>query len=219
MPAFKKILFPTDFSPNADKALAHAIRLADFNDGELIVQHVVGNYFEKHPHWATLFDLNELHKFMDGYIAAHVAEAMSNGNRKVNIRPIIAKGRTEDEITGLAEREQVDLIVMGSAKGVVTNRVIRNTNRPVLAVSSKQLKTEDAKVRKISRILVATDFSEHSRRVMRYAFDLKRTFGASIYVLYVIETSRAIEFAIRQGHYVDTIEKMRVWAMNQLVSL
>jgi nucleotide-binding universal stress UspA family protein len=166
-----------------------------------------------------LFDLNELHKVMDGYIAAHVAEAMPNGNRKVNIRPIIAKGRTEDEITGLAEREQVDLIVMGSAKGVVTNRVIRNTNRPVLAVSSKQLKTDDAKVRKISRILVATDFSEHSKRVMRYAFDLKRTFDASIYLLYVIETSRAIEFAIRQGHYVDTIEKMRDWATNQLVNL
>jgi len=35
MLAFKKILFPTDFSANADKALAHALRLADFDDGEL----------------------------------------------------------------------------------------------------------------------------------------------------------------------------------------
>ena len=35
MLAFKKILFPTDFSASADKALAHAIRLADFDDGEL----------------------------------------------------------------------------------------------------------------------------------------------------------------------------------------
>lgn len=219
MAAFKKILFPTDFSANADKALAHAIRLADFNDGELIVQHVVGDYFERHPHWATLFDLNELHKFMDGYIAAHVKETISRENRKLQIRPILSKGRTEDEITTLAEREQVDLIVMGSAKGVITNRVIRTTNRPVLAVSSKHLKTDDAKVRKINKILVATDFSEHSKRVMSYAFDLKRSFDAVIYLLYVIETSRAIEFAIRQGHYIDTIEKMRYWASNQLVNL
>lgn len=219
MVAFKKILFPTDFSANADKALAHAIRLADFNDGELIVQHVVSDYFEKHPHWATLFDLNELHKFLDGYIAAHVAAVMPKGNGKVRIRPIIAKGHPEDEIIGLAEREQVDLIVMGSAKGVVTNRVIRNTNRPVLAVSSKHSKSGDAKVRKINKILVATDFSEHSKRVMRYAFDLKGSFDATIYLLYVIETSRAIEFAIRQGHYIDTIEKMRDWATNQLVNL
>ena len=35
MLGFKKILFPTDFSANADKALAHALRLADFDDGEL----------------------------------------------------------------------------------------------------------------------------------------------------------------------------------------
>jgi nucleotide-binding universal stress UspA family protein len=54
MIGFKKILFPTDFSTNAAKALAHAIRLADFAEGEVIVQHVVTDYFEKHPHWATL---------------------------------------------------------------------------------------------------------------------------------------------------------------------
>src|SRR5438309_688169 len=56
MNGFKKILFPTDFSANADKALAHAIRLAEFDKGEVIVQHVVGNHFEKNSHWATLFD-------------------------------------------------------------------------------------------------------------------------------------------------------------------
>ena len=70
MLAFKKILFPTDFSTTAGKALAHAIRLADFDGGEVIVQHVVGNYFVKHPHWATLFDVHELQKYMDGYIDA-----------------------------------------------------------------------------------------------------------------------------------------------------
>ena len=60
MVGFKKILFPTDFSANADKALAHAVRLAEFDSGEVIVQHVVSDYFEKHPHWATLFDLHEI---------------------------------------------------------------------------------------------------------------------------------------------------------------
>ena len=78
MIAFKKILFPTDFAPSAEKALAHAIRLADFDDCEVIVQHVVGNYFEKHPHWATLFDVRELQKFMDGYVSARMAEILPN---------------------------------------------------------------------------------------------------------------------------------------------
>ena len=32
---------------------------------------------------------------------------------------------------------------------------------------------------KIRRILVATDFSEHSKRVVQYAFDLKRIFNSN----------------------------------------
>ena len=60
MSAFKKILFPTDFSTNADSALTHAVRLAEMDSGEVIIQHVVSDFFERHSHWATLFDVHEL---------------------------------------------------------------------------------------------------------------------------------------------------------------
>jgi nucleotide-binding universal stress UspA family protein len=218
MLALKKILFPTDFSTNADRALAHAVRLANFDSGEVIVQHVVESYFDKHPHWATLFDVHELQKFMDMYVDFHMASSVPKGNSKVRIRTVISKGKPAEEISALAEREMVDLVVMGSAKGVVSNQVIRMTNRPVLAVSSQRPK-DQAGTHKIDKIVVATDFSEHSKRIVRYAFDLKAAFGATIYMLYVIETSRAIEFAIRQGHFTDTIDKMREWATNQLINL
>src|SRR5262249_13041196 len=105
MIAFKKILFPTDFSQSSEKALAHAIRLADFDDGEVIVQHVVGNYFENHPHWATLFDVRELQKFMDGYVSARMAEILPNNSGKVRMRALISKGKPADEIATAAERE------------------------------------------------------------------------------------------------------------------
>src|SRR3954465_4201708 len=180
MGAFKKILFPTDFSPNADRALAHAIRLADFEGGEVIVQHVVGNYFEKHPHWATLFDLHEMQKYLDGYVAAHMKDIVPKETGAVRLRTEISKGKPAEEIAGLAERELVDLVVMGSAKGVVTNKVIRMTNRPVLAVSATQPGPTEAGLSKLNKILVATDFSEHSKRVVEYAFDLKRIFDATI---------------------------------------
>jgi nucleotide-binding universal stress UspA family protein len=219
MLAFKKILFPTDFSPNADKALAHAIRLADFEGGEVIVQHVVDNYFDKHPHWATLFDVHEMQKFMDGYVSAHMAEILPQENKNVLVRTLISKGKPADEIADTAERERVDLVVMGSAKGVVTNKVIRMTNRPVLAVSAAQPNPKDLALGKVTRILVATDFSEHSKRVIQYAFDLKRIFDASVYMLYVIETTHAIEWAIRQGHFTGALEKMREWAGHQLVNM
>ena len=219
MVAFKKILFPTDFSANADKALAHAVRLADFEGGEVIVQHVVGNYFEKHPHWATIFDLHEMQTYMDNYVEAHMTKILPKNTGNVRVRTEISKGKAAEEIASLAEREFVDLVVMGSAKGVVTNKVIRMTNRPVLAVSATQLSPAEAGLNKVTKILVATDFSEHSKRVVEYAFDLKRIFDATIYMLYVIETGHAIEWAIRQGHFVNAMDKMREWAGNQLVNL
>ena len=219
MVAFKKILFPTDFSPNADRALAHAIRLADFDGGEVIVQHVVSNYFEKHPHWATLFDIHEMQKYMQGYVDGHMKKVLSGDSGKVRVRTEISKGKPAEEIAAVAERELVDLVVMGSAKGVVTNKVIRLTNRPVLAISATQPNPDEVALHKVTKILVATDFSAHSKRVVDYAFDLKRVFNATIYMLYVVETSHAIEWAIRQGHFVHAMDKMREWAVNQLVNL
>ncbi len=218
MVSFKKILFPTDFSENANRALRHAMQLADMNSCELIVQHVVSDYFERHNHWSTLFDIHEMQKYMDGYVEAEMAKALPAATNVV-IRRVISKGKPAEEIAALAEKEFVDCVVMGSAKGVTTGKVIRLTNRPVLAVSSLSAGLDGPNLGKLQRILVATDFSEHSRKVMQYAFDLKRIFGASIYMLYVIETPKAIEFGIRQGHFTDTIKKMREWAINQLVNL
>jgi nucleotide-binding universal stress UspA family protein len=138
---------------------------------------------------------------------------------KVRVRTVLSKGKPAEEISALADRELVDLVVMGSAKGVVTNKVIRMTNRPVMAVSTTPAKASNNDLQKLNTILVATDFSEHSKKIVNYAFDLKRIFGASIYMLYVIETTRAIEFAIRQGQFTDTMEKMRQWAEHQLINL
>jgi nucleotide-binding universal stress UspA family protein len=219
MVAFKKILFPTDFSPNADRALAHAIRLADFDGGEVIVQHVVSDYFEKHPHWATLFDIHEMQKYLQGYVDTAMKKILPSDAGAVRFRTEVTKGKPAEEIAALAEKELVDLVVMGSAKGVITNKVIRLTNRPVLAVSATQLAPEDVGLHKVNKILVATDFSAHSKRVIEYAFDLKRIFDATIYMLYVIETSHAVEWAIRQGHFVHAMDKMREWASHQLLNL
>jgi nucleotide-binding universal stress UspA family protein len=219
MVAFKKILFPTDFSANADRALAHAIRLADFDGGEVIVQHVVSNYFEKHPHWATLFDIHEMQKYMQGYVDSRMKNVQSSDPCSVRVRTEVSKGKPAEEIAALAERELVDLVVMGSAKGVVTNKVIRLTNRPVMAISATTLSSDEVGLHEVTKILVATDFSSHSKRIVDYAFDLKRIFNATIYMLYVIETSHAIEWAIRQGHFTHAMDKMREWARNQLVNL
>lgn len=217
MTTFKKILFPTDFSKGADHALEQALRLVDIEEGEVIVQHVVSSYFEKHPHWASLFDIHEMQKYMDMYVETEVERVTPAEDRgAVRFRNVISEGKPAPEIVKLAEEEHVDLIIMGPAKSVVTAAVIRAARRPVLSVPYVN---GDGGLKKTSKILVTTDFSAQSKKVVDYAFDLKRRLGCELDLLYVIELSNAIKFGIRQGHFRDAPSKMREWGENQLQNL
>jgi len=217
MGPYRKVLFPTDYSSNSEHALAHAVRLTEFQNGELIIQHVVNDYFERTPHWITLFDLRQLQLHLDAFAEQEMSKTLASAGENVKVRSVISRGTVADEIVALAEKEAVDLIVMGSTAGSNTNAVIHATNRPVLAISSR-LKTSTLSG-SAGHILVATDFSEHSRKVVQYAFELKKAFDATIYLIYVIETTKAIEFALKQGHYTDSRQRMKEWAMNQLLNL
>jgi nucleotide-binding universal stress UspA family protein len=212
---FSRILFPTDFSTNANHALENALCLSGVR--EVIVQHVMSTYFEKHPHWSTLFDIHEAQKFMDMYIDAEMAKVPMVAQEDVAFRSVMSEGKPAQKIVEMAEKERVDVIVMGPAKGVVTDSVIRASSRPVLAIPPSD--SELRPLQKISRILVATDCSPYSKAVVDYAFQLKRLFDCELFLLYVIEFSNAVKFGIRQGHFTDAVPKMRTWATNQLKNL
>ncbi len=150
MGGFSKLLFPTDFSENANHAFENALCLTDVRD--LIIQHVVTTYFEKHPHWSTLFDVHETQKYMDMYVEEEMAKIPRRTQGRVTYRGVISEGQPALQIVELAEKEKVDAIIMGPAKGVITGSVIRASSRPVLAIphSNSQLRP----LQNISRILV-----------------------------------------------------------------
>ncbi len=215
---FKTILFPTDFSPGASCALAHALRLADLHEGEIIVQHVVSDYFERMPHWTTIFDLHELQKHLDVYVDTEMQRIVPQDRvQGLRLRKLISKGKPAPEIRAAAELEMVDLIVMGPAGGTVTSKVIEEGTQPVFAIPVAEPNGD--KSGRIQRILVATDFSPRSQKVVDYAFALRQSLGATLHVLYVIEMTKAVEFAIRQAHFSNAVERMREWASNQLVNM
>lgn len=218
MVSFKKILFPTDFTEGAQHALLHAIRLADVHKGEIIVQHVVRNYFERHAHWTTLFDVRDMQKHLDMYIDSKMAGLIPERDRaRIKIRPQISEGNPAHQIVELAAKEQVDLIVMGPAKGAVTGAVIRAAGRPVLAIPNNP--NSERSLGRISRILVATDLSPQSRKVIDYAVELKRLFDCEVFLLHAIELTETIRFGIQQGHFTNAPLKFRTWATNQLENL
>jgi nucleotide-binding universal stress UspA family protein len=212
LPSFSKILFPTDFSSSANHALENALCLPGVRD--VIVQHVVSTYFEKHPHWSTLFDIHEMQKFMDMYIETEMAKVPGHAHANANHRSVISEGKPAQQIVELADKEKVDLIVMGPARGVITDQVIRASSRPVLAIPPSE--TELRRLQKTSKVLVTTDFSPYSKAVVDYAFQLKPLIDCELFLLYVIELSAAIKFGIRQGYFTDAVSKMRTWAKTQL---
>jgi nucleotide-binding universal stress UspA family protein len=219
MKKITKILFPTDFSETANHALRHALGLVEQQNAELIVQHVVDDYFGPHTHWASLFDVHELQKELDFHIETEMQKEVPRSTG-MKLRPIISKGKPELEIVKLAEKEKPDLIVMGPAKSAVTNRVMGQAKQPVLAVP---LRSGPMRPDGVHRILVTTDFSDGSKRVLEYAFDLKDQTGSELYLLYVIETGAAMYFGVQQGTFLegrkDTIAKMSEWAQNMLLNV
>ena len=212
-----KILFPTDFSDTANNALSHALRIADPQGLEIIVQHVVDDYFGPHSHWASLFDVHELQKELDFHIENEVRKAIPSTLSGVKIRPVLSEGKPDQEILKLAEKENPDLIVMGPAKSAVTSRVIGQATQPVLAVPQR---SGGAPAVGLGRILVTTDFSHGSKRAVNHAFDLKDRSGCDVYLVHAIETGAAMYFGLRQGTFLegrqDTVAKMKEWAANQL---
>jgi nucleotide-binding universal stress UspA family protein len=216
MASFGKILFPTDFSTGADYALKNVMCLPGVR--EVVIQHVVSTYFEKHSHWTTLFDIHEMQKYMDMYMQSEMAKVTSRTpGENVSYRTVVSEGKPAQQIVELADKERVDLIVMGPAKGVVTGSVIRAASHPVLAIP--QSGNEMKPLQKTARILVTTDCSPQSKKVVDYAFELKQLFGCELFLLYAIELTSAVKFGIRQGYFMDAVAKMRTWAKNQLENL
>lgn len=217
MASFKKILFPTDFSENADAALAHALRLAGLEDGEVIVQHVVKSYFERNPHWTTLFDVRELEEVTGERVQAEFSRTVGDAVRaRARIRQVTSEGRPAKQILALAETEKADLIVMGPGRGVVTRQVIRGAQCPVLSVDAEHERTP---LGPFSRVLVGTDLSRRSRKLVNYAFDLRRLTGCEVDLLHAVELPEVIRFGMRQGHFTDAVDKLETWAENQMKNL
>lgn len=144
-PAFRRVLFCTDFSENADRAFPHALRAAALNPGaELHLLHVI-------PEPSA--------QFWKGYIYDLDADVDAQARREIDrkladaYRPrippslplVIAMriGEAGQNILSYAEENHIDLLVIGRQGGTsvgkllfgnVTERVVRKAPCPVLVV-------------------------------------------------------------------------------------
>ncbi|MEQ8211524.1 MAG: universal stress protein [Lacipirellulaceae bacterium] len=139
-----KILFPTDFSESSEAALGYASTLAAETGAKLIIAHV----FNATPLYLTGYTGVSMATMPD------YAQDVERENRRlleqvqptkdgVQVEHRFLEGSPEQEIVSLADREQVDLIVMGThgrsglsrlLMGSIAEGVLRHAKCPVLTV-------------------------------------------------------------------------------------
>ena len=140
LPEYKLILNATDGSVVSERATHHAIHLAKLTGAELLILHVV----ETNLAWyaGAFYEqvVDELRDFGDKVFEGAMETV---GHHGVKARSMMMDGHSGVVIVRLAEREKVDLIVMGALGktmveeallGSVSRHVVRHASCPVLVV-------------------------------------------------------------------------------------
>ena len=141
---YKKILYPTDFSDVAKKALDYIIQLKDAGTYEVIVLYVIDKRNLDVLAWYGVNDLLTFEQDMEEKLREEMSEVealLTKRGFEVKLR--IERGLPFKEILRVEEEEDVSLIVIGShgksnikemLLGSVSEKVLRKATKPVLVV-------------------------------------------------------------------------------------
>ncbi len=186
----KKVLWPTDFSDEAQEALLYADAFAKTFGAKIVALHVIPDISP------ALYDAALVVK---GELAKRVAfvkkEALNKFDslkktKSLEFETLIEEGNAAKKIIETAEKEKVDLIVLGRRGlsaieklfiGSVANQVLRNSPVPLLLTKKKTGKP------RFKKILVPTDFSEQEETERDFAWRLAKGFDSELTLLHVLE--------------------------------
>lgn len=191
----KKILFPTDFSPAADHAFIYALKLAKQIGAEITTLHcyelpaLSGSHLPR-----TIRDvyesisLEEFENYRDNVPHLHEI-AQQAGLESVPLTHIMQEGEAIYNINRLADKESIDLIVMGTTGasglkriflGSVAAEVMENAPCPVLAIP------KDAQFDgEIDHVAFATEYKDEEIKTLNWLARWPALKGAAIYCLHV----------------------------------
>jgi len=216
----RHILFPTDFSESADRALDHAAALARRYGARLTLFHVVvpytGGPVESGETFPGQKRLDEIFEELERDAHEGLEQRIAERAQGFDAERVVARAfDVADKILSYADAQDVDLIVMGShgrrgvprlLLGSEAERVVRLASCPVLAVSSKsRIDHHDP-----TKILVPIDFSAASEQALRYGLALGKEFGAEVHVAHVFDEPVVPPFLMdHTASFIHTDPKMK----------
>ena len=170
-----RILVPTDMSEFATLALDYALLFRQKFDSQiallyaeefeflLTAEYPLSYYFDN-----TSAAKSHAHELLRNYARRHIDDM-------TGVRTLVLDSQPARAIVGTADDINADLIIMGThgrhglrgaLLGSVTERVLRETWRPVLTVLPKQFRGRDVVVR---RILCPVNYTAISDYALEYA--------------------------------------------------
>jgi nucleotide-binding universal stress UspA family protein len=203
----RKILVPVDFSHYSFIAADLATHIASKLDAEI---HLLHAYFNPVVNIAPLFDANTYPANMNNVVESIELKAKEQlidfeekilqnvkqfTDKEIIIKHSLIFGTAADTILYLCEDYKPDLVVMGTKGkgdraddivGSVTNKVIKNSNIPVLVIPQK---FEYNNFDEIKNILYVTDFDDSDYRAIWKLASLISPFEMKLYCLHIGETS------------------------------
>ena len=142
---FEKILFPTDFSDVAKKALAFVKQLKEIGAKEVVILHVIKKHsLEVIAQYSSIRNFQEVEREVEGVAREEVnriEKELKETGFQVKVR--IETGIPFSEILRVEDEENVSLVVIGShgmsnikeiLLGSVSETVIRKATKPVLVI-------------------------------------------------------------------------------------
>ncbi len=147
---FRKILIATDGSEYTKKAVDYGIELAINTGAKLQAIYVVDTGVYKSIPLSAPMKYAFSRSRQEGDMAIKYVESRAEA-AGLEVEGIIAEGHPAEEIIKHAEKNSIDLIVMGTLGksgldrfllGSVADKVIRNSKIPVIAIPVKDKKIE-----------------------------------------------------------------------------
>ena len=193
-PMSKKILFPTDFSSASKNALIYALRLADSIDAEIVTVHVYelpqAHFVNAAEYLHEIYNVTELANF-ENYrdeVPAFRAIAEQNNLSHIKMNHVLIAGNTVSEIKKMVEKNNFDLVIMGtkggnsfkeSIFGTVATKVMNEVKSLILVIPA------DCNYHAIEKILFLTQYKAADNGSFKKIVSFAKTFKAQLDCLQV----------------------------------
>jgi nucleotide-binding universal stress UspA family protein len=191
---FKNVLVATDFSPASERAVEWALAIARRNGSQVTLVHALA------PEVREFVPMDSPPELDRARIEAQrqmqkLADAAADKGIACQTR--IERGRAGGVVASFIQREDADLIVVGThgrggvkkvVMGSVAEEVLRQAKCPVLTVGPHVA----AVAKGLRHIVFATDFGPASIKAFPYALSLAEVYGAKLVMVHMFPMLPAI---------------------------